>query len=338
MASPFLPGYLSGPTKSDWDLFQKLNAPAVIPGTGRSDYGAAPAGALQGAGSGAGSPATGFIPFAPDPAATSAKALATNLASIPALQGLFSGVANTYIPGATQKFAQESANVDELLNPGRLIDTDRYSAETNAARGIAGSPAGFSSAVRRRDDEILRRQLLGSQLLSSISQRGEGILPLPQFMITPDQQQQWQYLANQLAAAPNPAEAYNLAGTNAALGLQAGMRAGYGRGGGGASAPSYLPSFYNPTATQSNTGASAVVNKYGPSIGLSPSTIGTENGVLGIPEGTGEFKGPRGTLRIDNAGNFSWPYATPIPDEFLPNWQEPIAPQESNFYYDWANP
>lgn len=322
-------------------------------GGGRFDLPPAPTGSLAGQPSSAGSPATGYIPYVPDPSATSAKALATNLANIPALHGLFSGIANTYIPGATAKFAQESANVDELLNPTKFVDTDRYSAEAGAARGIAGSPAAISSAVLRRDKDKLQRQLLGSQLLSSIASRGAGMLPIPQFLITPESQQQWQYLANQLAAAPNPAEAYNLAGANAARGLQAGMRAGYG-GGGGAPSPT---AFFNPGSSQPMSNADRVVSKYAGSLGMTPPQTGNGGGGWGFATGEGgsfgiapETRFPMetpdvpGTILMDRGGNISWPEAQPLPAEAYPSYQQPpeqqfprqfsVMPPEID--YDWT--
>jgi hypothetical protein len=299
---------------------------------GRYDIPTSPAGSLQGQMSGAGGPATGYIPYVPDPAATSARALASNLANLPALQGLFSGIANTYIPGATDKFAQESANINELLNPTQFIDTDRYSAEAGAARGIVGSPAAISSGVVRRDKDKLQRQLLGSQLLSSVASRGAGILPIPSFLTTPESQQQWQYLSNQLAAAPNPAEAYNLAGANAALGLRSGMRAGYG--GGGGAAPG-VPSFFNPPSSQPMSNAAQVVNRYAGSLGITQPQTGGGWGVLSGPNGT--FTSgtvPQGELSFLDQERLGYPYGIPTQPDYVAPYMQPLL--ETEMDYDWT--
>lgn len=177
-----------------------------------------------------GSEGTGYIPLAPSLSEASAAAIGTNLGNINPLRALYGQVAESYVPGYGNLSQQESANIGQLLNPGRLIDTERYGAEYGSIRGAPGSPAAISSAVRRTDDEILRRQLLGSQLLGGAAQRGKGILPFENFFVNPQQQYESDWLAKQLAAAPDPAAAFNLNMQAAAAGIRSGMQSGYGGG------------------------------------------------------------------------------------------------------------
>jgi len=143
-----------------------------------------------------------------------------------------------------------AADVSKLLNPPDLFpDTSRMAAETSAARGVPGSPAAYSTAVRMTDEEKLRRIML-------------GLGALPQFTISPFQQaglsqrdrelqlerdrlyqqtQQQNYL-NQLRNQPSIDYPGSISGGGFGGG---GYRGGGGFGGGGV-APS-VDIFGNPT-------------------------------------------------------------------------------------------
>ena len=75
-----------------------------------------------------------------------------------------------------------SSAIKGLLTPGLVPDIARQSAEVSAGRGVAGSPAGGSTAVRMSEQNWLQRLGLANTLLS-----GEAGRTLP-YQITPYQQ------------------------------------------------------------------------------------------------------------------------------------------------------
>jgi len=77
--------------------------------------------------------------------------------------------------------ADVSAAIKGLLTPGLVPDIARQSAEVAGGRGVGGSPAGASTAVRMSEQNWLQRLALGNQLLS-----GEADRTLP-YQITPYQ-------------------------------------------------------------------------------------------------------------------------------------------------------
>jgi hypothetical protein len=68
-----------------------------------------------------------------------------------------------------------------LITPGLVPDIARQSAEVAAGRGVAGSPAGDSTAVKMSEQNYLQRLALANSLLS-----GEAERTLP-YQITPFQ-------------------------------------------------------------------------------------------------------------------------------------------------------
>jgi hypothetical protein len=82
-----------------------------------------------------------------------------------------------------------SARIGELLNPPALFpDTSRMAAEAATGRGYAGSPAGYSTAVRMTDEERLKRIALGNDLLTSGVGRDKRITPFQTSQIDLDKQ------------------------------------------------------------------------------------------------------------------------------------------------------
>jgi len=71
--------------------------------------------------------------------------------------------------------------IQSLLTPGLVPDIARMSAEVSAGRGVAGSPAADSTAVRMSEQNYLQRLGLANSLLS-----GEASRTLP-YQITPYQ-------------------------------------------------------------------------------------------------------------------------------------------------------
>jgi hypothetical protein len=58
--------------------------------------------------------------------------------------------------------------INELLNPPEVFaDTSRRAAEVSAGRGVAGSAAGFGTALRMTDEERLRRIAMGAGLVTT---------------------------------------------------------------------------------------------------------------------------------------------------------------------------
>lgn len=94
------------------------------------------------------------------------------------------------IPEAGPLEAKSSADIMALLNPPSMFpDTSRHAAELAAIRGIPGSPAAASTAVRMTDEERLRRIGLGQQFLSAALARNPAapLINPAQFMLTPYQ-------------------------------------------------------------------------------------------------------------------------------------------------------
>jgi hypothetical protein len=72
------------------------------------------------------------------------------------------------IPGVSQYDDDPRLNeiINELLNPPEVFaDVSRRAAETAAGRGVAGSDAGFGTALRMTDEERLRRIGMGTSLV-----------------------------------------------------------------------------------------------------------------------------------------------------------------------------
>jgi len=125
-------------------------------------------------------------------------------------------------PGSVGGGTDFNSVVQGLVTPGLVPDVARQGAELAVGRGVGGSPAGASTAVRMSEQDYLTRLGLANTLLTGESQRR-----LP-YDITPYQQQllalQQQQLQNQRDIGLN-----RLYG-NAVRGY--GQPRGYGGGGG----------------------------------------------------------------------------------------------------------
>jgi hypothetical protein len=124
-----------------------------------------------------------------------------NLYPPPALPPVASGAGGT--PPATTIPTDPTLNtpygtgplspaIADLIKPGLVPDIARQSAELTAGRGIAGSPAAASTAVKMSEEDYLKRLGLANQLMT-----GEAGRALP-YQITPFQSAT---LANLLAVA-----------------------------------------------------------------------------------------------------------------------------------------
>ncbi len=76
---------------------------------------------------------------------------------------------------------QLDTDIQSLLTPGLVPDIARQSAEVSAGRGVAGSPAGASTAVRMSEQNFQQRLALANQLMSGRTQRAQP------YQITPYQ-------------------------------------------------------------------------------------------------------------------------------------------------------
>lgn len=113
-----------------------------------------------------------------------------------------------------------------LIQPGLVPDIARMSAEVTAGRGVAGSPAADSTAVKMSEQNYLQRLGLANQLLT-----GEAGRALP-YQVTPLQAAE---LANRLAVAGMRNFPW---GGNIGGNYRSGS--GYGGGGGGLGRPTSL--------------------------------------------------------------------------------------------------
>lgn len=223
----------------------------VAPVAGPAAVGAP--GTLPGAPGVGGSVIAGQQPQVPDPNATALAAVLANLGNLGNLGNLFKGTGSIQVPNYPALSTQQSSNINSLLaspdpraDPQAYYDTFRRAAETGTARGIAGSPLANETAYRMTDEERLRRQGLGTNMLSQALAQANAVLPLPAFMTTPDAQQSWQWLANLIKSAPDPEAARQEALRLAQVGINQGYAGSggnrYAGGGGGTYFTPNIPS------------------------------------------------------------------------------------------------
>lgn len=190
-------------------------------------------------------PAVGGIPQVPDPLAEIQKAIGAYTANLPTLQG----VANTtnaanqaaLVKQITDLYPQFGANVNQMgMNignwaAGNISDsTRRMLSQSMAERGAAGGfgpDAGATNAalmaVLGKTSEGLQSQAINAQnaLLSGIPRASltdaTKLMPSPGDLLKGITEAD--LLANIYAAAPNPADAYNLAKADALSGLRLGQ-------------------------------------------------------------------------------------------------------------------
>jgi hypothetical protein len=239
------------------------------PGAGGVPGAAGSPGALLGLPGIGGSAAAGQRPQVPDPSLTAGNALAGNLANLARLSQLFNRTSAAV--GVTPEFTSgESDLISRLQNAPRFLreypDEARKVGEWGAFQGQSGSPAQETLGYRLTDEERLRRQLLGSNLLSQRAQRANTILPLQQFMQTPNERQLWENFASILRSGADPELAFRRAIDLARQGINQGYQAGYGGGAprttpssapvGAPAIPTWptLPSYSPPQAAVPNAG------------------------------------------------------------------------------------
>lgn len=180
-------------------------------------------------------PAYGGVPTVPNPTATAGAAAAGNTSNLPQLETLASGTNvfnqgqllgqyNMAIPNYAALTATASGNTMQELQGEVPQDVISLLTQQAAERGITtGSPAsGNANAAYLR--------ALG---LTSVGQQQQGMANLHQLtadapvapifnpasmFVTPDQQQEAQYMANLLASSPSPEAAATAAKSAATVG------------------------------------------------------------------------------------------------------------------------
>lgn len=164
--------------------------------------------------------------------------------------------------------------IQGLLTPGLVPDIARQSAEIAAGRGIAGSPAADSTAVRMSEQNYLQRLGLANALLS-----GEASRSLP-YQITPYQSVETALRQQALQNQRDIAQAQFAPRTS---------------GGGGGRMPSVGATGTSAWAgfTQPFIGQQPIV---GPTYGTRPDDY---MGSLGMPTGTPSVGGGGGGMSLD---------------------------------------
>lgn len=219
----------------------------------------------------------GGVPKAPSPGATQAAALSENLSRMDQIKSIMDEInrksaqdvtaaIRMNLPGYEGAMGQAMGDIQSGLRgqlpPDVISLIQQQAAERGVAAGIPGS--------QNVDAAYLRA--LGLTSLGQMSQaQGQltnlmGAIPRAPLMdpssllVTPAQQQEWQYLANMLAAAPDP--------TQAALTNLANVSGGMGQAYRG---PSYGGSLHLGATSGGGGG-------YGPDIWHTPATGGKEAG------------------------------------------------------------
>lgn len=187
-------------------------------------------------------PAYGGVPQVPTPGATQTDALLSNLGQLSNLYRLAIGAGKASAGGAETQLDQNlpgyagardksMANINSLLSGQIPEDVVRQLSQRAAERGVAigspGSPNSMAALLQALGLTSLGLQQQGEQALTGAvgrTPRGPNFDPST-MLLNPQAQQEWQYLANLLKAAPVP-------GSAAAANLRA-LRQGVGAGQGG---------------------------------------------------------------------------------------------------------
>jgi hypothetical protein len=221
-------------------------------------------GVLPGQGNQSGAGTYGKVPFVPSPIYTQGQAVSGNLGNLGNLYGL-TGSLNTEIaqqaalpfqlnlPNYGAMTGQSSKNILSELQGQVPQDVANQLSQMAAERGIStgsiGSPNANSALMRSLGLTSLGLQQQGEQNLSgAVARTPTGQQFNPQnFLVSPSQMQEAQYLANLYAAAPTPG-AGDKANLNALLKGLGGLGGAGGVRGGGPSAPGadWFGQVYNP--------------------------------------------------------------------------------------------
>lgn len=257
--------------------------PAPAPNPLGQLYAAPPstAGNLQGSPSQQGVGPYGQLPQVPSPGATQGAAISGNMGNLGSLYNLTNSL-NTNIAGQAALPYQlnlpnygamtgtSSQNILSLLQGQVPQDVANQIAQMGAERGVAtgsiGSPNSEAALLRSLGLTSLGLQQQGEgELSNAIARTPTGQQFNPQsFLTTPQQQQEAQYAANTIAAAPDPTAAANMQLATSLFGMN------YGR--------QQVPNMGNQLAPMQATSPG---NYLGPSIpplgGVNPTDQGYAN-------------------------------------------------------------
>lgn len=197
------------------------------------------AGTLTGANPTGYSPGFGGIPQVPDPGATAANAVSSNLSNLPSILQLAGGV-NTFntqamqhaletgLPDYRNLITQSSENIGQELKGDLPQDVINLIGQQAAERGIAtgspGSPNANAAYLRALGLTSLDMMGRGESALTTAIGRTPmpNLFNIPSQLISPDQVQEAQMAANLYRSAPIPSAA-------AGAGIGA-FESGFGRG------------------------------------------------------------------------------------------------------------
>ncbi len=256
-----------------------LRAPTASPGN------------IQGAAPTTGAGPYGAIPQVPSPITTQGTTIQGNIGNLGSLYNLGQGL-NTQIaqqaalpyqlnlPNYGAMTGQSSQNILSLLQGQVPQDVANQLAQIASERGVAtgsiGSPNANTALLRSLGLTSLGLTQQGeSELTGAVGRTPTGQQFNPaSFLVTPQQQQESQYLANLLAAAPDPTQAANAQLQNMLAGLGFGMLGG----GGGYRQPS-MPLMPMTTAGYNVPSAPSWAGL--PALGSTPSIGGPQYGEPG---------------------------------------------------------
>lgn len=282
--------------------FLNVYAAPGAPGTGLGTFPVAPSspGALAGLSAYGGSPAAGRIPQVSDPTTTAAAALTGNQANMPYLSTLFNQVGATLVPQFTGLQELEAQNIADLL-AGKFEVPEAF--RRVAEMGTQMGPGGGESDAYKTAEILFGRRMaeeakaMGAKRFSDAIARSRGVLDLEKFLQTPEQRQAWQWLADQLRAAPDPEEAFKRALSLIREGITRGFNTSRGPLGGGG----------GPTTLTNPSNTSSIIQRFGgPGQQSNPGT-GTPSAGPGwgylVPSGGGPGFGTTGGLPFTIPGS-----------------------------------
>lgn len=169
-------------------------------------------------------PAYGGVPTVPSPTATAGAAAAGNINNLPQLETLAGGTNafnqnqllgqyNMAIPNYSALTATASGNTMQQLGgevPQDVINLlTQQAAERGYTTGAPGSPNSNAAYLRALGLTSIGQQQAGMQNLHQLS-ADAPIAPIfnpASMFVTPEQEQEAQYIANVLASSPQPAAA-----------------------------------------------------------------------------------------------------------------------------------
>jgi len=309
---------------------------------------------LYGSSPQAGYGAYGGVPQAANPQATQQQSIQGNIAALPGMENLASGVnkfqqdqLNAQYSGLNPNFmgsyGQAGTNIAQQLRGEVPYDVVRQlqqnAAEFGVRGGISGSRLQGYQGLRALGLTSIGQQNQGQQNLLSLTAGTPIARPydITQQFVSPEQQQAAQQHANNLAAAPNP----GASAANALALAQQGQQ--YGQGGGrGATGGVSIDPTGTGRAKASQNSLGDIMNRYsggGNQSGVWQQGTGSTSGVTS----GGYNRGQDAQLAVNNGEDW-WNTASGMGGNFggglnygvRNGYQDPYATGSSGT--DWSNP